>query len=594
MQRFLTLILLFCICSGVAGQTVAKGPSTAKKQQPSAPRKPPVAGNGYLYPIQNVAGYYAANFGEMRPNHFHAGVDIKTEGAQGRPLVAIADGYVSRVTVTPGGYGRVIYVVLNDGRTAVYGHISRFRNDIQKLVDDHRARERTNNAQLWFGPGQLPVRQGEVIAYSGNSGSSFGPHLHFELRDTTGTLLNTVRMGIFRPDDDIPPIVMRLHYIEVDTLRGVPVHAPPRSYNAALIGGGRYRLLHEGAVEAGRKGYFVLEASDRRNGVQNTFGLYRASLAVDSIVCVEYRMDAIPAGFSRYSNAVGHYPLKATSRNEVLRMACLAEAPTYFYPTLKERGLIRTAEGETQHIRIEAEDDCGNLSTLEFDIQGRAETFRAQADSGAIALRPSRAATVHGGNALTAYIPAGALYEPIFCRPERIDSCLGKAGVVVLSPVYRILDASTPLHKAMTIAIRTPVPKNRQTQTTLAARTRSGDFIHIGGRYANGELTARTSTTGEILVVADTLPPTIKPLFKTEADLSRQATLRFRVNDNFSGINEYSLHIDGTWVACDRFPMQGTLVHTFALPAAGRKHNAELIVSDACGNTASWKGTFYR
>lgn len=186
MRRILTLLILAAACLGARGQH-------------PAPEE-------YIYPIRDVEGLYSANFGEMRPAHFHAGIDIKTDGAEGKPLVAVADGYVSRVSLGAYGYGRAVYLTLHNGTTAVYGHLQRFRKDIEERVREERHARRSNSVNLWFGPDTWPVKQGDVIGYSGNSGSSMGPHLHYELRDTrTQRLYNVVSAGIIRPDDDLPP-----------------------------------------------------------------------------------------------------------------------------------------------------------------------------------------------------------------------------------------------------------------------------------------------------------------------------------------------------------------------------------------------------
>ena len=575
MRRILTLLLFTTICSGAQGQRLNPG--------------------DYIYPIRGVAGLYSANFGEMRPGHFHGGIDIKTDGGEGKPLVAVADGYVSRVSVSPSGYGRAIYLTLGNGTTAVYGHLQRFRGDIEKHVRDERFRRRANSVDLWFGPGAWPVAQGDTIGFSGNSGSSLGPHLHFELRDTpTQRLYNVVREGVVRPDDDLPPRIRRIHYIEVDSVQGVPVHGSPESYAVVREAEGRYRLTREEPVGTGRKGYFVLEASDRRNGVHNTFGLWRASMSVDGDPRFEYRMNGFTHDLSRCCDAVSHYPMQLTSRNEVIRLAQLAESPDCFYPVMRERGLVRTAEGEKRRIRIEAEDDCGNRSQLEFDILGRTETLRAEADSTAVVLRPEKAALVRAGRDLTARIPAGAVYEPIFCRPEQRQAPASDSTAAILSPAYRILGAETPLRRPMTVSVHAFVPDDMQSRTVLATRTAKGRIACIGGRYADGAVTATTRTTGDIFVAADIIPPRIRPLFSEGADLGGARSIRFRVSDNFSGIASCTLLIDGRWVPCDRFPMQGTLVHAFDLPAAKKRRSVQLTVTDRCGNTARWEGTFWR
>ena len=573
MRRLLAFLLFAAIDTGAQAQRLDPG--------------------DYIYPIRDVARLYAANFGEMRPAHFHAGIDIKTDGAEGKPLVAVADGYVSRVSLAAGGYGRAVYITLRNGTMAVYGHLQRFRDDIEEHVRQERTARRANSVNLWFGPEAWPVKQGDVIGFSGNSGSSMGPHLHFEIRDTpTQRLYNVVREGVIRPEDNLPP--RSLHYVEVDTLQGVPVRSRMESYAVVREAEGRYRLTREEPVGVGRKGYFVAEVTDRRNGVHNTFGIWRVTASADGIPYFEYRMDGFTHVLSRCCDSVRCYPLKLGSRNEVIRLARLAGAPDCFYPTMEERGLVRTTEGQQRRIRIEAEDDCGNRSSLEFTIRGRSESFRAEPDTAAVAVYPDRTSLVQVGREARISIPEGALYEPVFAKPERRETPQADSGVVVLSPAYRFLSPETPLRHAAAVTIRTHVPRPLQLQTVLAVRNRKGRLAHVGGTYANGAVTATTYATGDLTVVADTLPPSIRPLFTEGADLSKAEGLRFRVADNFSGIAAWTLRIDGEWVPCDRFPVKGTLVHFFDNPATRRKHEVQLSVRDGCGNTAHFRGIFYR
>lgn len=570
--------------AGTAAGTAAGTPGQADAPNPE-----------YCYPILEVSGLCSANFGELRPGHFHAGVDIKTEGTEGKPLVAVADGYVSRISVTAGGYGRALYLVLRNGRTAVYGHLQRFRDDLERLVTEERYRRGSNGADLRFDAGQWPVRQGDIVGYSGNSGSSMGPHLHFEMREgPTQRRCNLVRERIIRPEDNLPPRIVRLHYTETDTVQGVPVHSPLVSYAVVREGEGRYRLTRGEPLPVGRRGYFVAEVTDRRNGVDNTFGVWRVALWVDDEPRFEYRMDGFTYEQARCCDAVSHYPLQLTSRQEVIRLAQMSGAPDDFYPVMEERGILRTAPGEERRIRIEAEDDSGNRSQLTFTVRGRAESFRAQADTAAVVLRHDRAGTVRIGGELTARIPAGALYEPLFCRPARLAAPRADTGLVVLSPFYRLFDARTPLHNPVTVSIRAAVPRRLQLRAVVAVRTAKGRLVCAGGSIADGAVTVTTRSTGDLAVVADTLPPAVKRLFRDGADLSRAASLRFSATDNFSGIASWSLHIDSRRVPCDRFPMRGTLVHTFDTPPDGRRHTAVLTVTDGCGNTARRTGTFYR
>ena len=576
MRRILTILLLTALAAGTQAQTLDPA--------------------DYIYPIRGVDGTCSSNFGEMRPGHFHSGVDIRTGGVEGKPLVAVADGYVSRIAVSPGGYGRAIYLTLRNGTTAVYGHLQRFRDDIERHVTRERRAQQKNSVNLFFGPGTWPVRQGDVIGYSGNSGSSSGPHLHFEIRDTrTQQLYNIVREGIIRPADSLPPQIVAVHYIEIDTLpNGICARREGASRSTVRLDAHRYRLSHNAPVEVGRKGYFVVEVTDRRNGVQNRFGIWRLTAWLDDEPYFEYRMDGFTFDQNRYCDAVSYYPLQLSVRTEAIRLAQPVGTPDRFYPLMADRGIVRTLPGETHRIRIEAEDDSGNCSNLEFDICGRDGEFRGEIDSLAEVVRSSAAATLRVGDRMTARIPAGALHEAVACRPAQVAAPRTDTGIVALSPAFKVLPDATPLRRTMTVSVRADIPARLQPHARLARRTAKGSAAYVGGSWKEGAVTASTYTVDPLFIVADTVPPRITARFDRGADLSQSSSLSFTAADNFSGIASYTLLIDGRWTPCDRYPMTGRLVHVFDLPATRSTHTVELNIRDGAGNTARWRGTFYR
>ncbi len=554
---------------------------------------------GYTFPVGGVAGVLSANFGEMRPDHFHSGVDIKTDGVTGKPVLAAADGEVVRILISPTGYGRALYVAHPNGTTTVYGHLARFRDDLETYAREARYRQRRNRVDLYPEPGRFSVRRGERIALSGNTGQSFGPHLHFEVRDTrTQRTLNPVTSGIVRVPDDIAPTLVRLHYIELDTVGGLAVEAPWRSFKIRRSEEGDYRLDAPDPLPVGRKGYFILEATDRKNGVNNTFGLYRVTLEADGAPVFQYRIDGFAFDETRYCNAVACYPLQVASRNEVIRLAVPGQNRLDCYPLLRDRGLIACAPHERRQLRITAEDDSGNRSLLTFGIVGCAdgEAFRAEADTTARYVDP-RIPFTDFGDDYAVRIPAGALYESaryLFrrnARPAPRDTTLR-----VLTPVYRILSRDVPLHVPAEVTLRAFVPRRLQPFTALATIDRTGRLRYLGGTYRNGGITLRTRTLGELLLVADTMPPRLEPLFSDGTDMRGARSFAFAIGDNFSGIATVRAEIDGRWTTLDRDPIRSTVTHTFDEndQPNGTSHHLLITAMDGCGNTVRWEGSYVR
>lgn len=552
----------------------------------------------YDYPLRNVAGYYSANFGEMRPNHFHAGTDFKTDGVEGKPVVAVADGYVSRVSQSPTGYGLALYVTHPNGTTSVYGHLSRFRKDIADFVFSERHRLKQSRVDLYCQADQFPVKRGEEIARSGNTGSSQGPHLHFEIRDAkTQKTLNIISQGIVTPKDDISPYIMKVHYVEVDTVRGVPCHSKLATYAVHKADANTYRTAQKSPIKVGRKGYFIIETSDRKNDVANTYGVYNMVAKLDGKAIFEYRNDGFPFDLSRYCNAVSHYPIQRRSRNEVMRAAMLQGGTKYFYPTLVNRGVVTTAEGEERKMEFVITDDCGNTSTLAFDIAGKSNDacFKGEVAEDAIIVEYNRDFAHKVDDVLSVVIAKGSLYESIALDIERSDVAIkADSTIKVLSPAYRIHDDNTPLHKSIGLVFTQDVEERLQPYTVMASVSSGGYLYYSGGRYRHNRLTARTSSFGTFCLVADMTPPTIRPQFEDGQDCRGRDRIAFRLSDNFSGVSSYNVYIDGKWVAIDYARSRAWVNLKAEGISGGKSHNIEIVVKDACGNTAKWQGTIIR
>ena len=552
----------------------------------------------YEYPLRDVAGYYSANFGEMRPNHFHSGVDLKTDGVEGKAVVAAADGYVSRILQSPSGYGLALYIAHPNGTTTVYGHLSRFRKDIADFVFAERHRLRSSRIDIVCPPDKFRVARGEEIARSGNTGSSMGPHLHYEIRDTeTQKTHNVIAQGVLKPKDAIAPYMMKVHYIEIDTVRGIPVNARPATYAVRKIDGNTYGLARQSPVKVGRKGYFVVEASDRKDDCANTYGIYRLRAQVDGRTFFEYRNDGFTFDLSRYCNSVAYYPVQRNSRNEAIRLAAMQGGVERFYPTLVDRGVIAADAGVKRKIDIAVEDDCDNVSTLGFEIEGKpdAECFRGEIDDERKAVYCDRDFAFKVDDAFSVVIPKGALYESAALRIERSETTpVADSTVRILSPAYRVGDKDIPLHRSIAPVFSVAVDEALRPYVVMAVVADDGRVSYAGGNYRYNRLAGRASSSGTYCLAADTVPPVIKPQFADGQDCRNRDRIAFRVSDNFSGIASYTATVDGRWVAIDLSRGRASIDLRAEGVAGGGTHAIEFTLVDNCGNRAVWRGTIVR
>lgn len=551
----------------------------------------------YTYPLRNVAGYYSANFGEMRPNHFHSGVDFKTDGVEGKVVVAVADGYVSRVLYSPSGYGLALYVAHPNGTTSVYGHLSRFRKDIADFVFAERHRLQRSRIDIECKPDQFRVKRGEEIARSGNTGSSMGPHLHFEIRQTASQkTLNIIAQGVVEPKDAISPYIMKLHYFEVDSINNIPLHSKPTTYAVYKSDNNTYRTKQTSPIKVGRKGYFVVECSDRKDDCANTYGVYNLKAKIDGKRYFEYRNDGFTFDLSRYCNAVAWYPVQRKSRNEVMRMARLQGCPESFYPIMINNGVITTKAAEVRKMKIIATDDCANTSTLEFDIIGKADSlcFRAELPKDAIVAEYNHDFAHKIDDRVSVIIPRGALFESIALDLRPSDITPKSESVEILSPAYTIHNGDTPLHKSIGVVFTQKVAPELQPYTAMATVSANGSVSYAGGKYRLNRLAGRTTSFGTFCLVADTTPPTITPQFANKEDCRSKNRIAARVADNFAGVASYDAYIDGKWVAVDYARGRIWIDLRAEGIKGGTEHTLQIVAKDSCGNITAWEGCFIR
>ncbi|MDR0954190.1 MAG: M23 family metallopeptidase [Rikenellaceae bacterium] len=536
----------------------------------------------------------SGNVGEIRANHFHTGLDIKTGGETGKNILAAADGYVSRISVSPTGYGKALYINHPNGTTTVYAHLESFNEPIGQYVRAEQERRKSFAVELYPPSGRLMVTQGEVIALSGNSGSSGGPHLHYEIRDgASQDPFNLMGRGWFPGvADNVRPQLFTLWSIHVDTLQGVPVHRIAGEYKLVASGA-------EYAVEGGKPvafvspGYFAIEVIDRKNGASNTLGLYRLEQTVDSLPNFGLTTDRLSFDTTRDINAMVLYDLHKKASYEVYRTYITPNNGLKVYRNVVDRGIVRLPDSLPHAVTIRVEDDNQNASLLRFQAVEQAVTFNREGDY-TVPVRWDKPFEQTVGN-LSVTIPAEVLYESTLFTFAPVEN----SSAAVYSPVYRVDSQDhTPLRSALTLRI-TPdsLPERLREKACLASLAISGkgEKVYEGGRWRQGAVVGTTRTFGDYFIAVDTVAPRLSPAFERGADLSRNQSLTIAMRDDFSGIDRWSVTIDGEWALFDDDPKNHVLRHFFrdARYEKGRRHTLKATATDNKGNTTTLETEFF-
>ncbi len=528
----------------------------------------------------------AGNVGEIRSDHFHTGMDIRALQGVGSPVYATADGYVSRVGVSPTGYGNVLYVTHPNGETSVYGHLNAFAPQIARWVRAQQYAERSFRVDLYPAKGQFPVAKGERIAFLGNTGSSGGPHLHFEIRDAQGRPRNLIAQKVFQVADRVPPVVSRILLYEVDSARGVPFRTLRQSVAVRMLPDGT-AVPEDSVLRLGRRGYLAYEVIDYKDGKSNTMGVYAIRQRVDGKVNFSFAIDRLDFATTGYVNTFVDYPENHRARRTSVLRACVSphNRLAVYGPERKTAdGMISVADGGPRRIETIVTDDAGNSTRLRFRIE-RGPVADAEVPPGEpVSWWNGRTFDLPGAQVA---IPGGALYESMLIPVSR-DSVGGL-------PVVRAGSSDIPLQKAATVSIAAPkLPESLRGKALLVTIGDNGKPGSVGGGWdaAAQRVSAQVKRLGCFAVAVDTVAPVVRPVYASGARIPAGKTVRWHVTDDLSGIARYTLTVDGKWELLAWDPKSRTMEHVPVRGTAPVKHEVVLTVRDAKGNTKTFKGTY--
>lgn len=516
----------------------------------------------------------AGNFGELRPYHFHGGIDFKTQGSTGHPIHCAERGYVSAVEVGPWGYGRAIFVTHPDiGLITVYGHLEAFADKIAKVVEEEQNKRECFAVSLEFGPDRLPVERGEIIGLSGNSGSSAGPHLHFETRQcSTGNAIDPLPFFADRIADTTPPELRRLSLIPigpavVDGKSGKPARRAPNEIAHAFTAWGK-------VVPA-------VEAFNRMDHTSNIFGIKHMTLKVDGKEAYRRTIDHFDFKRNRAINSLVYFPDYAADGRWTMTTLVPASHPLDDIVTTNAfDGIIYVLEERAFHCEFILADNNGNSLSIPFIIEGKRSPVNDPAVNGEI---------VSHGTLRTFNLPEAkiAIMPFTLFEPTPIDITV-KNSPKYLSPLVTVGDTSIPVNRPFFIAF--PRPEKSDAEKMTIARINGNSVNAVETSFAAGHLYAEASRFGSYTVVADTVAPSIGS-FSGVAPVAGDSTanspkqLSLKIADNLSGIASYKCYIDGQFVVFDHDGKTATISRSLeGFPRRGKAHKLKVVVTDAVGN----------
>jgi len=546
--------------------------------------------NYYAVPVK-IPVFLAGNFAELRPNHFHGGIDIKTQGRTGLEVDAAADGYVSRITISPTGYGRALYINHPNGTTTVYGHLESFSQPIDDYIRNIQYEKETFSVDQTVPPGLLTVRKGEQVAKSGNAGSSGGPHLHFEIRRTKEeTMLNPLMFNM-PVKDKIKPTIQALMVYPLSDDASVSGKQTPQKFEIIKTPNGYQLKLNQPISVFGNVGFGV-QSVDLLDGSPNRCGIYSIQLSIDDQLIYSFTMDDVVINESKYINSHMDYALAARSGQRLYRTWLEPGNKLHIYDTVEKRGIFEATDGKLHQVKYEIADVYGNSTSLAFKIQSKEIKVNPIPAKGELFKYKHHNEIKDDGIKFS--IPEGALYSDVDFQ-YKSKPALPK----FYSPVYQLHNSSVALHFACPLRIKAAnLPENLQSKVMLAQIDPStGRIYSATGKYDDGWVEGNIRTLGSYALAVDTEAPKIVSLNVADKNGKKDTSrLKFKITDNLSGIETFRGMIDGNWVLFEYDLKNNLLSYTFDKTRFkfGGSHQLNLEVTDFKGNTSTYKTNFNR
>lgn len=522
------------------------------------------------------------SFGELRNNHFHAGIDLRSSsGVDGDFILSAADGFIRKIKIDSKNYGKSVLLEHEGGFSTLYAHISKFREDIENKIKAEQYRRQENELEIEFGDGEIPVKSGEHIAFMGNTGDSRGAHLHFELRLTgTDQVLDPTTFGL-PVEDEIAPQFRRFKIYGFD-LEGNEV-------SEKLIASNKLNKIKVPGEVFG----MAIEAYDRSNNSWRSIGIKSVKLMIDHSLFYSFSMDQWSLQDTRYINA--HVDYQSRYQGRFHRCFKLQGNKIPIYNTIENDGFFYIGDGGEHQVELIISDAKGNETRKEFTIQNSNYSKSARKDEFPHRLTFDKSFEYDFGFG-SFFVEDGCIYDQLDCKIDTQNNIFSNS----FSPWIGIVPDHKPLHKGLEIRVQPTknIPEEIKDKCFIGLR-RGGGYVSLNGEWKDGSLVGNSKSLGFFSILTDTIAPRLYPK-NYKFNMIGKKSVSFTMGDNVSDATEfrpgiiYNAFIDGQWIIMEHDLKSHTISHEFEPWLSNGTHEILIVLEDMRKNKKEYRYNFIK